>query len=715
MWLFFLLMKEQNFDDITLGDLEYDVIIEELADFALGETARSRIRHLRPSSDFQQIKIALQGVQEYFSILTERDHYPSLNFQELVQELRLLKVPSSVLEINGFLRIKRASLTVNEFLKFFESNALSFPILTRIVQQTEFTDEIVKMIDEIIGKNDKVKDESSVRLLEIRTEIKLLRIKINRNFERELKKYDQLGLLGDVKETFVNERRALSVNSTYKREVKGIILDSSKSGSLTYIEPYINVELNNNLELLLDDERKEIFRILKILTKKLREYFDWIKSYQNILTELDFIHAKSKLAINMKACLPAIVDFPHIELIDVFHPILRKNNDLLGKPTFPQNVLLDKTKRMLVISGPNAGGKSITLKTIGLNQLMLQSGMLVPMNNNSKMCLFQQVKTDIGDHQSIEDELSTYSFRLKRMKHFLKVSNHRTLLLLDEFGTGSDPDLGGALAEVFFEILYQTKCFGVITTHYGNIKLKADELKNAINGCMLYDTETLTPLYKFSMGQPGSSFTFEVAEINGIPKEIIEEAKKRISKGKLKMDKLLSDLQQQKSYLQRLISEHIEAQKIAEDKRIYFLGLTDEITQKEEKRVRAFEQDNKFVQLGKKLERFVENYKLGAKKKNANESLIKEMEKYLIIEKTKREEAHKAKTLKKKAVKPKKPATLTKEDEFLRDKIKVGSTVKMIGGKQNGVVEELNDKMVMVLFGIMKVKVEKQKLRWIKN
>jgi DNA mismatch repair protein MutS2 len=370
-----------------------------------------------------------------------------------------------------------------------------------------------------------------------------------------------------------------------------------------------------------------------------------------------------------------------------------------------------------VISGPNAGGKSVTLKTIGLLQLMLQSGLLVPVDPNSKMCLFQQVLTDIGDNQSIENELSTYSYRLKRMKHFLEVSNKRTLLLLDEFGTGSDPELGGALAEVFFEELYNRKSFGVITTHYANIKLKADQLKNAINGCMLFDTETLEPLYKFSTGQPGSSFTFEVAQINGIPLNLIEEAKTRLDDRKVKMDKLLSDLQKEKTYLEKLNKEHIEAQRIALEAKEEYLERKKRFEDKLKTQQETIERNNKYLNAGKKMLGFIDRYLTKTRKKDANQPLLAEINKYLAVEKAKIEDALRAEKLKAEAnaKKPKKKKVQKPEsDPYQRHKIVVGSTVKLISTKQSGTVEAIDGEMVTVVFGFLRMKVEREKLMWIK-
>jgi DNA mismatch repair protein MutS2 len=349
---------------------------------------------------------------------------------------------------------------------------------------------------------------------------------------------------------------------------------------------------------------------------------------------------------------------------------------------------------------------------------MLQAGLLVPVDPNSKMCFFQQVLTDIGDNQSIENELSTYSYRLKRMKHFLEVSNRKTLLLLDEFGTGSDPDLGGALAEVFFENLYNKKSFGVITTHYANIKLKADQLTNAINGCMLFDTETLEPLYKFSLGQPGSSFTFEVAQINGIPLDLIEEAKTRLDVRKVSMDKLLGELQKEKTYLERLNNEHIEAQQLAQKAKNEYLEKKERFEEKLKTQQETIEVNNKYINSGKKLKQFIDRFQAKNKKKDANKPLLDEIAKYISLEKGKIEETKRIEKLKTE-IHLKKPISKRKKeiierDEFERIKIKVGSTVKLISTKQSGTVDEINGELVTVLFGFMRMKVEKEKLMWVK-
>lgn len=708
----------KGFDQQTLHDLEFHQIREWLVGFAIGATAQKRLEVLTPTNDFDLIETELMRTEEFKRIRTEGESFPALDFEELLPEIKMLPIRNAVLQQEGFVRIVRASDLVNAILHFFDKRSQDFPHLISLLDKVYFTRELIESIERVFDRKGLIKDDASPELYQIRQQINKLRNQINRNFEKEMRRFLKDGLLGETKEAFVNERRVLTVLSTHKRKIGGSVVGSSKTGSLTFIEPAINIPLNNELELLLDDERKEIFRILQELTREIAHHLPLIEGYQALLTELDFINSKTKLALELNANLPGIVRNTRIELIDAFHPILWRSNKLNGKKTHPQSMIMDANSRMLVISGPNAGGKSITLKTIGLLQVMLQAGLLIPVHPNSKLCFFQQVLSDIGDNQSIENELSTYSYRLKRMRYFLKVANKRTLLLLDEFGTGSDPELGGALAEVFFEELYNKRSYAVITTHYANIKLKADRLPNAINGCMLFNTETLEPMYRFSIGQPGSSFTFEVAQMNGIPMDLIDKAKGKLDGNKVKMDQLLSDLHREKMYLERLNYEHIEAQETAEQARLEYIEKKERFEDRLKNQQNTLEQNNVYLNAGKKMKAFIDRYQTKTRKKDANNPLLEDVRKYLMIEKAKIEEA-------KRKVELMKPVTLSKtakkkknikpeEDPYQRDKIVIGSTVKMIETKQAGTVEEIKGALLTVVFGFMRLKVEREKLMWVK-
>lgn len=701
-------------DPQTYKDLELGKLQDILREYCIGPSALKIVEQLKPVQNNEELMKFLNQTNELVEIRREGENFPRLEFEELQSEIRMLPVKNASLPQESFARIRLASSMVNSLLFFFNKREEDFPQLNDLLSNVEFTKEIIAKIDTIFDKNGKVKDNASSHLLSLRQQMESIKRHIHSTFDRSMRKYLKKGFLADTKEGYFDDRRVLAVMSSYKREVSGQVVGNSKSGNVTFIEPGETVPLNNEFDQLKDDERKEIFIILQQLTKEIFAYLPLIKDYQQVLTKLDFINAKCRLALLLDANLPAINENKAFDLIDCFHPLLKLNNDNLGKKTIPQRISMDENSRMLVISGPNAGGKSITLKTVGLLQLMLQCGLLVPLHPNSRMCFFDALLTDIGDNQSIVDELSTYSYRLKRMRHFLNVANENSLLLLDEFGTGSDPDLGGALAEVFFETLYDKKCYGVITTHYSNIKLKADKLPEAINGCMLFDTETLNPLFKFSMGQPGSSFTFEVAQINGIPKKLINRAKSKLDSKKVEMDQLLHELQKEKSYLSRLTKEHILAQETADKHRQYYEVTKEKYERKMATLQNKAEETSKLVSLGNKLQQYIDDFKVGSKKKNVNDSLLHDLKKYIAKEKAKTEEAKQEIRLKKQANKKKgKPNKVV--NEYQQDKIKIGSKVKLIATKQTGEVEDIKNNEVTVLLGFARMKVKLAQLIWVSN
>jgi len=696
-----------HFDSQAVKDLEFDLIRLMLHDFCLQPTARLRMIDLEPLRDHRRLKTELWRTHEFLQIRTNGIAFPALDFEELEQEIKLLQLRDSVLNEESFFRIFKANILVNEILQAFEGIEEACKELHAVVQDIEKSTYIPERVTQVFDNKWKVRDDASPELKSIRDGIVIVRRNIAKNFAKVMREFAGKGFLGDTGEAYLNDRKVLAVYSTHKRKVPGLVISSSKTGSLTYIEPEVNIQLNFELESLMDDERNEIRRILKELTQSIRHELPAIRNYQRCLTEFDFIQAKARMAADIDAILPEIEDEPVIDLRKAFHPLLMLQNRRAGRATFPQSLRMDRDSRMLVISGPNAGGKSITLKTVGLLQVMLQSGLLVPVAPGSKMSFFHAVLTDIGDNQSIENQLSTYSYRLKRMKHFLDVANRRSLVLLDEFGTGSDPDLGGALAEVFFEELYNRKSFGVITTHYGNIKLKAAQLRNARNGCMLFNTQTLEPTYQLSIGQPGSSFTFEVAEINGIPKELIEAAKKKMSKQKVQMDEMLASLQDEKTKYQLLTQSAQSAGVLASNAITEYEKKREKMEEKLQKQQDTMERNNKYLNHGRKLVQYIESYNLRTK----NKELLDEVKKYLAMEKTKIEDARKQKSIQKSIIKEKEEK---KTKERRTGSIKVGSLVKLENTKQTGTVIDLEKGQATVAIGVFKTKVDVNRLEFIK-
>ncbi|HEY8404734.1 MAG TPA: MutS2/Smr-associated SH3 domain-containing protein [Flavobacteriales bacterium] len=696
----------EHFDAQISQDLEFDTLRERLVGYCSQPTAKARMAELVPLRHFPTLKKELKRTEEFTHIRREGIDFPALEFEELQSEIKFLQLKDSVLTEDSFYRIFRANELVNNIIKAFKDLQDVYPHLYELMTDVHHNDEIPKAISAVFDAKWKVKDDASSTLKTIRESITEVRRTIAKNFNKVMKEYASKGFLGDTGEAYLNDRRVLAVYSTHKRKVPGLIISSSKTGALTYIEPEINIQYNFELESLMDDERTEIRKILRQLTHSIRHHLTLIKAYQKLLTELDFIQAKTKLANELDARLPEIMDEPMADLKKAYHPVLLINNRAKNKVTFPQTLLLDKDQRMLVISGPNAGGKSITLKTVGLLQVMLQSGLLVPVGEGSRMAFFHSVLTDIGDNQSIENQLSTYSYRLKRMKFFLDVAGKRSLVLLDEFGTGSDPDLGGALAEVFFEELYRKNCFGVITTHYSNIKLKAAALPKAMNACMLFNTETLEPTYQLSIGQPGSSFTFEVAEINGIPKHMIESAKKKLSKQKVKMDEMLAALQEEKTRFEQLSKTARDAGIMASKTISEYDGKLDKLQQRLEKQQATIERNNKYLNHGKRMSQFIESYNLRSK----NKELLEDVKKYIAMEKTKLDEERKQRSIEKKI---KQQTEQQERKERKRGTIKIGSLVRLLNSRQTGNVIDLDKNQATVAIGVFKTKVDIAKLELI--
>ena len=691
------------FNEQLVTDLEFQEIRDVLSSFAKQPTAAAALKELSPYGNFDLWKWTIEITHELKSLLENDIIIPVLDFKEFGEELKLLRVKDSVLAEESFAKILQGIRIIGLLKKIPEEVRTSVPRLNQLIQSCEYTDEIEIEILKIFDAKWLVRDAASHELSVIRQEIVSTRREISKNFLRVMKDCQGKGFLGDTGEAYLLDRRVLSVLSVYKRKVPGNVLGTSKTGVLTYIEPGVNTLLNSQMEMLFGDERAEIRKILQRLTRYLSGHAVMLKSVLDTLLQLDNIQARVRLAILMDAQKVQFVSEPTVKLNKAFHPLLLLKNAERGKKTIPQSLELNSQQRMMVISGPNAGGKSITLKTVGLIQLMWECALLVPADESSVLSRFDCILTDIGDNQSIENQLSTYSYRLKRMKFFLDSANRRSLILLDEFGTGSDPELGGALAEVFFEELYARKSFGVITTHFSPIKIKASQLRNAVNGCMLFNTETLEPTYILSVGEPGSSFTFEVAKMNGIPEDLLDRAKKKLSKQKIEMDGLLSDLQRQKSELEQGISEANKREVSARKEEESFQSKLEKLQDKLDKQQVTSERNNKYIILGKKADQLVEKFNLRAK----NKDVLEELKKFVAVEKTTRDESRK----KKKVLTESKVKTEQKE-KVIQDpkKMIAGATVRLEKTQQIGEILEVIGETATVAFGVFKTKVELGKL-----
>ncbi len=698
----------------TLKDLEFSTVAKQVSEYCNTDKGKEKAIHIVPFTDKDILIDALKMVNEYKSSYFQDARIPNHGYDSIGNELKLLGIENTFLEANNLKKIVSLNFTVNDLLYFFNKKVELYPTLSKFSREITFTTDIIKSIEVIIDKFGEVKNSASPILQNVRRSITSVQGQLNGSFGRDLSRYSAAGVLDDIRETVVDNRRVLAVKAMYRRKVKGAILGSSKTGSIVYIEPEATRNYNNELSNLLYEEREEVIRILKKLTNEIRPYQEILISFQEYLSDIDVIAAKTKYAESMNALLPKISENRDLYLKDAYHPVLLLNNKSKGDTTYPQTIGLSNDSRIIVISGPNAGGKSITLKTVGLLQVMLQSGMLVPVHEYSRMCLFDTILSDIGDNQSIENHLSTYSYRLKNMNYFLRKCNERTLFLIDEFGTGSDPELGGALAEAFLEVFYEREAFGIITTHYANLKMLANELPAITNANMLFDTRTLKPLFKLHLGEAGSSFTFEVAQKNGIPYSLINKAKKKVERGKIRFDKSIANLQKERSKLEKTRTKlDSEANKAGSEKE-RLEKINDRVQKKLESYQELYDANQRLIYLGNKVKGLSESYFKNKKKKPVIDEFMKilEIENVKIKQQTaKQRKAEKAKQEKAKKEVEQKVEVIRKEKKKQKEKeeakpvkpkpvLKVNDRVRMHDGKAIGVIDSIEKGKATIDYGM---------------
>ena len=712
----------------TLQDLEFNTILETIASRCNTDIGHSKALAIAPIKDKNELLINLEQTSEYLSSFSNNNALPNHGFENILFELQFLAIDDSFLEVSSFKKISNltdTAITLIQFLKKFESY---YPKLYQRTATIECVKLITQRIDEVVDKFGIIKDNASPDLIDIRRNINVVRGKINQSFGMALSQYHSLGYLDDIKETVVENRRVLAVLAMYRRKVKGSILGTSKTGSIAYIEPESAQRYSRELNNLEFEEREEIMRILKRLTNDIRPFLDTLTAYQELLSDVDVIAAKAKYARSINGLLPNITNKKRMFFREAYHPILYLNNKEKKKITYPQTIELHHESRIIVISGPNAGGKTISLKTVGLLQLMLQSGMLIPVHERSETFLFDRILTDIGDNQSIENHLSTYSYRLKNMNYFLKKCNSKTLFLIDEFGTGSDPELGGALAETFLEEFYDREAFGIITTHYSNLKILANELPFASNANMLFDEKSLEPMYKLILGQAGSSFTFEVAQKNGIPFGLINRAKKKIEGGKVRFDKTIANLQKERSKLEKTSLNLKEEESKAREESKKMETINAKIQDKLERYQELYDANQRLIYIGQKIDDISESYFNNKDKK----TLIGEFLKMIEIENSKRKKISakekKAKeVIQKKVVeevqvkvdairtvkKEKKIKAKIEEENKPKVILKVGDRVRMIDGKAIGTIDVIEKNKATVNYGVFTSKVSLDQLQYV--
>ncbi len=540
--------------------LEFEKIRTLIANYCHGPIARDAAMQLRPVSELQDISRMLNETNEFKNMLSDRTVLSLQYGLNMSRDLNLLRVKGSVLTPETFFQIKILAENIDSAIRFFKAHPEVYPTLEKIVSRTHAEQRIITLIDQVIDTDKIVRSQASEELYRIRTQLTSRRNELQRMFAKAIQRLSKAGMLIDSEQSIRNGRKVVAIYSEYKRQVRGIVHGISDTGKSAYIEPEETVELNNILVELEQLEKQEVYRILKELTETLHPYHELLVQYQNIIAHFDFVYAKAKLALDLKANKPQVHKHSGFVLKDAIHPLLYLHNQKLSKTTIPLTLELNHEKRILVISGPNAGGKTICLKLVGLLQMMMQSGLLLPVAVESEMGIFNTLMVSIGDTQSIEYELSTYSAHLKMMKHFVLHADKHTLFLIDEFGTGSDPTLGGAFAEAILEQLSLQKAIGIVTTHYLNLKTLADRTDGIINGSMEFDEIHLQPMYRLIIGKPGSSYTFAIAERIGVPKPVVERARGLVKKDQFRLEKLLRELQRDKQVLAQQLKEIKESE-----------------------------------------------------------------------------------------------------------------------------------------------------------
>ena len=708
----------------TLEDLEFFEVTEQIADFAITPMGKASCTALEPLMEQEAMLKELHIVSEYLASFDNDNRIPNHGFEDLSPALQLLKIENSVLEIIAFRNIAATSQTVNTLLLFFNKFKSYYPSLHLLKGEMVVNKEIKKEIDNVIDRFGEIRDNASESLLNLRKQIQSIKGKIAQSFNKALSHCQNLDYLDDIRESVIENKRVLAVKAMYRRKVKGGIMGSSKTGSIVFIEPEATLNFSRELQNLVFEEHEEIKKILSQLSDYLRPQFDLIEHYQSYLIHIDTVFSRARYAQTINGLLPIFSDKQELELINAYHPLLYRSNQLENKKTYPQDIHLRPESRIVVISGPNAGGKSITLKTVGLLQLMLQSGILIPVHEKSRVSWFGSIITDIGDNQSIENHLSTYSYRLKNMKGFLKKCDDNTLFLIDEFGTGSDPELGGALAEVILEDFYERKSFGLITTHYANLKLLADELPAMLNANMQFDDKTLEPVFKLILGEAGSSFTFEVAQKNGIPFSLINRAKKKIERGKVRFDATIAKMQKERHQMAKTGKSLKEKENKFENESQRLKILNEKLKSKLVNYQELFDHNQRMIVLGNKLndlaERFFQN--------NKKRPLIADLLRLVESENAKRKRKNPAQAKKNREVKKevaievnqklvsirkekkKNKATVTTSKPKPAVDLKVGDKVRIVDGKSVGSIDAIEKQKAIVNYGLFTTQVSLDQL-----
>ncbi len=679
--------------------LGFDTIRTIVKEYCISPLGQAFVDKVRFSERYDLVKKLIGQTAEFKLILLLHTSFPEQNYFDLSEPLTSISKEGSYLSEELFFDLKLSLNTILQIQDFFRNKEERYPLLVEMVNNAVSEDldlyDIIEKIDGVIDERGQVRDNASKELYDLRRKIISEQNAVRKSLERIYKMAKNSGWIGEeMTLTVRNGRLVIPLLSEHKRKMKGFVHDESSTGQMAFVEPAEVLEANNEIRDLEIKERREVIKILKGLTSDIRPFIDDLKRSYFLLGLVDFIRAKAKLAVELDATSPLLIDERIIEWKNAKHPILYLAHQKLKKPTIPLNVELNDEDRILIVSGPNAGGKSVMLKTIGLNQYMAQCGFLIPVSPDSKLGVFRNLFIDIGDEQSIENDLSTYSSHLTNMNFFLSNMNKHSLFLIDEFGTGTEPNLGGAIAEALLENFVKSKAKGVINTHYTNLKIFADKNRGLINGAMKFDAEQLEPLYQLEMGKPGSSFAIEVAGKIGLPSYITKRAQKKLGTQQVDFEKMLKELEIEKKVFAEKNVQFVEQNELLKQRLEQYTGLKDFLDTEKKRIINDAKAEAKRLikESNQKIEQAIREIKEGKAEKETTKKIREELQDF------------EKKNLKIEKLAPK--DTWKKEE----GEINVGSFVKVKGQETIGEVIAIKGKDMEVAIGQLKTNIKANRL-----
>ena len=722
--------------------IQFSEIRSLLKGYCLCQLGKDKVDEMAFSGDVAVINTMLRQTREFRRLQEESDDFPLQFFFDMRESVKRIRLEGTHLEENEIFDLRRSLETIAAIVRFLDRGSdegvFDYPTLHELTEGVLTFPEILRRIDQILDKYGKVKDSASPALADIRMQLHKAEGSVSRTLYSILRAAQSEGLVDkDVTPTVRDGRLVVPIAPGLKRKIKGIVHDESSTGKTVFVEPTEVVEANNRIRELEAEERREVVRILVDFTKLVRPYVNEIIYAYLLLAEIDFIRARAEFAALVGGIEPEVQAAPVIDWISSRHPLLWLALKKQDKPVVPLDITLTRDRHILIISGPNAGGKSVCLKTVGLLQYMLQCGLSVPMSERSTVGVFKNLMIDIGDEQSIENDLSTYSSHLLNMKNMMRQANDGTLLLIDEFGTGTEPQIGGAMAEAVLNQFVKKQAWGVITTHYQNLKHYADSHDGIANGAMLYDRHEMRPLFQLAIGQPGSSFAIEIARKTGIPDEVIKEASEMVGSDYIQSDKYLQDIVRDKRYwenkrqnvhqrekeLERTVARYEKEIADLEQSRKDILRkakeqaeeLLKESNKKIENAIREIRESQAEKEETKRIREELNEFKAGVSEidAKANDDLIAKKIRQ-IQERKERHKKHKdekAERERQAAAKLREAASKAAKKEGRN--LEVGDSVKIKGLSTVGKIESMDGKNATVIFGGMRTKMPASRLEYV--